>query len=323
MTHLHANTDGKWIEGLSAQTPVADAACRALAARLALVDRAVRALPETLDDPEAVHRLRVATRRAGAALDVFADLLPDRALRRARKAIRRLRRSAGAVRDADVFAANVEGRLKAKSPGQTSGLLYLVGLLDGRRDADRAELLRTVEGARDGKPLRRLGKLPGKARGGHGERLGTRAVRLLATLTDGLTDASSGDPNDAGRLHRVRILGKRLRYTLEVVIDCYPPDVRDELYAAVEELQGILGEANDAAQAVRRVEELSGSIADTRPVLSDRVGPGLKLLATHFRKHLARQRKEFDRWRAKWQLLSANERLRKPAGVPPSGQVVE
>ena len=66
--------DGKWIAGLTAEMPVADAARVAFAARFAVV---THYLPLAVDKPyqdiEHVHQLRVGTRRAGAALSAFAD----------------------------------------------------------------------------------------------------------------------------------------------------------------------------------------------------------------------------------------------------------
>ena len=52
--------DGKWITGLTAATPVADAARRVLAVRLEVVrDYLPLALHAAARDPEYVHQLRV------------------------------------------------------------------------------------------------------------------------------------------------------------------------------------------------------------------------------------------------------------------------
>jgi hypothetical protein len=64
--------DGKWIEGLGPQMPVADAARRVLSERFEVVCRNLPlAMHQPDRDPEHVHRLRVGTRRAGAALRIF------------------------------------------------------------------------------------------------------------------------------------------------------------------------------------------------------------------------------------------------------------
>src|SRR5262249_20900183 len=98
--------DGKWIRELTAALPLADAARRVLAIRLATVHRALPlAIQDARRDIEHVHQLRVATRRARAALDIFIDCLPDGAYRAAKKELRKIRRAAGAARDWDVFLA--------------------------------------------------------------------------------------------------------------------------------------------------------------------------------------------------------------------------
>ena len=43
----------------------------------------------------------------------------------------------------------------------------------------------------------------------------------------------------------MRILGKRLRYAMEMFADCFGPAFREELYPAVEQMQEILGRANE------------------------------------------------------------------------------
>ena len=78
----------KWISDLGAATPVADAARRVLTLRLEGVrDCLGLALREPGGDPELVHQLRVATRRASAALEIFAACLPPRIGKAARSLI--------------------------------------------------------------------------------------------------------------------------------------------------------------------------------------------------------------------------------------------
>src|SRR5690242_19716355 len=96
--------EGKWIPGLTPETPVVDAARRTLAARLAVVRHYLPLAAEHADkDIENVHQLRVATRRTAAALRMFAMCLPQKRAKTARKQLRRLRRAAGDARDWDVF----------------------------------------------------------------------------------------------------------------------------------------------------------------------------------------------------------------------------
>src|SRR5690349_24128611 len=101
---------GKWISDLTSDTPVADAARHALTVRLDVVREYLPlALHEADKDPEHVHQLRVGTRRARAALDIFALCLPQKAYKSAKKLLRGLRRAAGEARDWDVFRAGLVG----------------------------------------------------------------------------------------------------------------------------------------------------------------------------------------------------------------------
>src|SRR5438874_9864732 len=100
MNDRQAHGDGKWVDGLTAETPVGKAARRVLVARLAAVREALVPATKWGPNPESVHRLRVASRRAAAVLDAFADLLPGKSRRKARKALKGLRRAAGSARDA-------------------------------------------------------------------------------------------------------------------------------------------------------------------------------------------------------------------------------
>src|SRR4051812_10904613 len=96
--------EGKWISDVTGAASPGAAAARVLPVRLGVVrDSLPRALSPSAEDPEHVHQLRVAPRRAGAALDIFELCLPAKVYKSAKKRIRRIRRAAGAARDWDVF----------------------------------------------------------------------------------------------------------------------------------------------------------------------------------------------------------------------------
>src|SRR5436853_7724825 len=103
--------EGKWISDLTAEIPLVDAARRVLALRLEVVrDYLQHALAQADKDPEYVHQLRVGTRRAGAALRIFALCLPPKVYKKAGKQLRRIRRAAGEARDWDVFLMELRER---------------------------------------------------------------------------------------------------------------------------------------------------------------------------------------------------------------------
>src|SRR5262245_9216395 len=209
--------------------PLAQAAGVVLAARLEVVRQYLpQALHEADKDPEFVHQLRVGTRRSDAALRIFRACLPGRAYRAARTRLRAIRRAAGAARDWDVFLASLGERLARAPAKERAGLDFLVGYSLGQRHAAQS-VLAAVEQTQ---PLTfdhcvsetidevRPPKMDGQSR------LIDLARPMLLALTRALRDAASGDLEDYGRLHQVRIAGKRLRYAMEVFADCFAPAFR-------------------------------------------------------------------------------------------------
>src|SRR5271163_1577748 len=96
--------ENKWIEGLRPDTQLSVAGQQVLRLRLNVVGLVLPlAVQEADGDLEHVHRLRVATRRADAALSIFRSTLSEKAFHDAHRRLRRLRRAAGMARDWDVF----------------------------------------------------------------------------------------------------------------------------------------------------------------------------------------------------------------------------
>jgi CHAD domain-containing protein len=323
MTDAQPDAGGKRMTGLTAETPVGKAARRIIAARLAVVRAALPAAGAWGPDPEPVHHLRVASRRASAALDVFADLLPGRTFRRARKALKRLRRAAGAARDSDVFIDSVRTWAVHQSPADRPGLHFLLGHVFAQRQDAQADLAAVV-GRWQAGVIDRLDDVADKARSGKRESLGHWAVPVLAGLIDDLTAAASADLDDYVQLHRVRILGKRLRYALELFIDCFPPAVREQVCPRVEAMQDILGQANDSYQATQRLDGLLDILGSTQSGLRDLARGGIEALRAYHRQRVREQRKVFGDWWRTWQsvrpesLLSAVSPPAKPVAAPPA-----
>ena len=88
---------------LTEMTPVEDAARRVLALRLEAVrDRIADALAPGEERLQHVHALRVASRRAAAAVDLFESYLPKKVFKELRRQLRLSRRAVGTARDWDV-----------------------------------------------------------------------------------------------------------------------------------------------------------------------------------------------------------------------------
>ncbi|HEY1785731.1 MAG TPA: CHAD domain-containing protein, partial [Pirellulales bacterium] len=98
----------KWIESSAVEDRFDVVARRALEGRLDFVWHFLTRAAAADHQPEDVHQLRVATRRAMAALEIFQTLLPPRRTRKMKKQLKRIRRAAGGARDLDVLAARLK-----------------------------------------------------------------------------------------------------------------------------------------------------------------------------------------------------------------------
>ncbi len=326
---------GKWIVGLEPQTPLEDAARRVLTVRL----EAVRdAIPEVLqaagEDPEHVHQLRVGTRRARAALDIFAPCLPARVYRRARRRLRRIRKGAGDARDGDVFFAELLNWSRGRPARERPGLLFLTGYVTAQRQAAQERLAEIGKGY----PFffdRFLAATLTAVRASEApdQLLFIDLARpVLRNLVHDLEKATAGDLESAASLHGVRILGKRLRYAMEIFAPCFPAVFHDCLYPAVEQMQEVLGRANDSAVAHVRLESVLAPLSSLPPRDAKRLRPGIEELLRHHEQRLRDERAGFHEWwRRQWQagaaptlarLLTAPETSRpasRATGTEPNG----
>ena len=138
--------------------------------------------------------------------------------------------------------------------------------------------------------------------------MGGLARPLLAGLLRELHRAASGDLTDYEHLHRVRILGKRLRYAMEVFAPCFP---RKRFRAALDEVKAIadaLGERRDADVSIAAMEGFA-----SRLVVTDRHGVQVMVEGMREEQELANERLEpFVRKR---RLADLRERIEKLAAA--------
>jgi CHAD domain-containing protein len=309
--------DSKWIDGLTPTMPVVDAARIVLGERLAAVGRRLYwALNQTEEDTDHVHQLRVSTRRAGAALKIFADCLPPKMLKRARRQLRELRRAAGKARDWDVFLADLTARLTHVSAGQRPGLHFLLGLGHGQRIAAQEHLVQATQNAEVELSRLQEDTLAALIPHAHGVvHLADLSQTTLAKLLTELVDAASQNLLDYERLHEVRILGKQLRYAMEVFVSCYHEDFRGKIYADVEHMQEMLGQANDSHVAAQQLDALRTRLLKTQRREWKVSAPGIEALIRFHQRRLARQRRRFLKWWKPWPISGAGADLRRIVGI--------
>jgi CHAD domain-containing protein len=208
--------------------------------------------------PEAVHQIRIATRRLRVALRLFGALLP-REVTRLGKELRWFARVLGMVRDLDVHTEALHEHVESAGAAAAQELGgYELALRRERlaaRDALKdlfsssryAELMSSLAALLEDAPspaaLRRWRSFTvraGAAR--YLKRSRKRVVKLGRELGD---DATAKD------LHRLRIRAKRLRYALEFFIEPYPE--LTPAAKAAKALQDVLGAHQDARTARRKM----------------------------------------------------------------------
>jgi CHAD domain-containing protein len=253
----------KWVQGVSLDDRATDVAVRTLQARLAGVQHYLPLAAEQAEkDVEYVHLLRVWTRRAAAALKLYAGLLPRRRTAWIKKQLKRLRRAANDARDCDVLARRLaEDRTHPEAESWTTKVRAQRAKAQKPIVAINERLQRDARFDRRGvtKLLRRV-----RPRGKHRQRpedqhFGGWARASLRPLVESFFAAVPADGRDMVAFHAFRIRSKELRYNMELLAGAFGPDFRDNLYPLVETLQDKLGALNDQATAQtclrKRIEE--------------------------------------------------------------------
>lgn len=295
-------SDRKWIHALRPETPLDDAARVAIRARMEVL---CAALPPAIrppeKDPEPVHQLRVAARRATAALDQFGSMMDKKRRRRLSACVKRVRRAASVARDWDVFAINLREFRDVATPSERSGFDFLIGYALGRRSSAQGQLVDALaDRTRQLEHLTESGTASIRAPSSGPSVLQDLARIQLRGLTQDLTESGSGDRTRMDQLHRIRVHGKRLRYALELFGGCCKPEALAVIEASIVEMQGILGRANDSHVALGRLSALRETLEQADPIEWDRVEPAFASLLALHEASMRTERASFELWWAGW-----------------------
>lgn len=230
------------------------------------------------DDPEDVHKMRVATRRLRAARRVFRKAMTQRPpskkpagtksvakasagtdtptidLERANVELKDLADGLGRVRDLDVFAAALRQHALTAPEADWPALERLIASRAREQEVARQDLYALLDSQAltylrtdFHHALRAVAAQDVSARGQSvarcAPRLIARALRRLYRHEDTLLAPSSAD------LHEVRIAAKRVRYTYEAFAPAFGATVEAPI-ARLTDVQDTLGEIHDADVAV-------------------------------------------------------------------------
>jgi CHAD domain-containing protein len=216
------------------------------------------------DEPDGVHKMRVATRRLRSALATFRPLFDRRLTDPIRDELKWIATELGGARDAEVLRSRLLTELAAEADdlvlGPISARIEVELLADHRKAHD--ELVVSLRSERYFRLLDRLDDLIAAppvtplANGKAGKVL-TKRVRKSYGRVEALVGA--GAPVDVTRrdewYHEIRKASKRLRYAAESVAPAFGKPAT-ALAEAAEQLQEVLGEHQDSVVARTALREL-------------------------------------------------------------------
>ena len=225
-------------------------------------------------DPEGVHQMRVATRRARAALRAFRAVLPDSETKKLGSELKWLAAVLGEVRDLDVYQVNLQKYTTRIAEEDAACLIeYKRHLAESWRKS-REDLLACFTGQRYqelkadfSRFLARGSSQTGTKEAG-AQSISDAAAKLVSrrykrVLRDGRA-ITPESPDEA--LHALRLDCKRLRYLFEFFEPIYGKTLRP-FVERLKRLQDELGDFNDACVATERLRQYAESLPleATRP----------------------------------------------------------
>jgi len=305
--------EGKWITGLKSGLSLDEAARIVLPIRF---DAVLLHLPGAVEsagaDPEHVHQLRVATRRSAASLGFFGACLPEKRARQLRKALRTLRRAAGSARDWDVFFQLLQDAKPLQAAKAAPARDFLFGFASARRVDAQKQLSEAAakvgESFREEADRIKDDSFDWQAPVGD-MTLGKRALKELNELLSELDAQSTPPPTVYEALHQLRILGKQLRYSMELFADCFEAPFREELYPEIEQMQEILGHVTDAHVAAEHLQEAREFLLAFHKTAYPRFKAPIEAIRKACTLTISRERRRFLAWLPKWRKRKAEMKL--------------
>ncbi len=207
-------------------------------------------------DIEAVHQMRVATRRLRAAFTLFAECLPNKRGEDWQREIKRITQALGAARDTDVqFEWLRKFLAKSTEPTWRPGLNRLLLRLYQQRQRLQIKVVDALDRLEASHTLDDLGTLLREqvvqARlnnvDPHATEVYLRAAEAIRLQLEHFLayDVYVYQPEHSTELHAMRIAAKHLRYTLEIFAELYNDTLKQPL-KVVKEMQELLGDLHDS-----------------------------------------------------------------------------
>jgi CHAD domain-containing protein len=220
------------------------------------------------EDPEGVHKGRVAVRRLRSDLRTFRPLVDRDWAEALRAELRWLGQLLGPVRDAEVLRARLQERLEGMVGLELASTKVLLDGLETDRLNARRRLLRGLRSRRYEELVARLVRASREpvARSDRVDRpavsTGSLMKRPWAKLSKGASPLGAGSSD--GALHATRIDAKRVRYGAEALAPAFGKRAA-RFASAAQALQEVLGEHQDAVVAMSWLAD-RGTEVDDRAV---------------------------------------------------------
>ena len=228
------------------------------------LQRCVSLEPKVLqgDDPDAIHDLRVATRRVQQVTDLIYPSPRTGEVRKLYRGLRRCRRSLSEVRNYDVLLQRVDATLARKHTARREAWEeireYLIGLRTARLEKSLRKLAKAnlsdiyvrlkeyLPAKGDSEPANGIANPNGVPKdiplGQFYQRISEALSSVWAEFEQEI--AQSRHDHSPAVLHRTRIAAKRVRYLIEVIQAFDVPGSKDVLIW-LRNLQGQLGDWHD------------------------------------------------------------------------------
>ena len=218
-------------------------------------------------DMDAVHDMRVASRRLRESMRLLAPLYPPKAFSAWYKRVRRVTRALGPVRDSDVFIDAFARLNRSLEPEGRHAVAFLIGFRMGQRVRELELLQRALGGLDLAESRRSFAKLVRAPQGGAGSHqplsaFAHAAVAERISAVYALMPSALDEANIEAQ-HALRITFKRLRYAVEVFAPCYGDDF-DALHETLTAFQDELGDLHDLhifLDMVREPERRAAALA--------------------------------------------------------------
>src|ERR1700761_3391697 len=216
------------------------------------------------DEPDAVHQMRVATRRARSALQAFGSIIDREATRPLCEELKWLAVTLGQARDTEVILDRLKASLAGIPPALVAGPVE--ARIAAHFTAELAQAGKIAVAALDGRRYRRLRDdldgllvrppLTPLAERGAGEILAKPVRRAGRRLLRALVAVPEAEDRDAA-LHEARKAAKRARYAAEAAAPALGSAAGRQA-AAAKDLQQVLGDHHDSVVARTVLLDLAG-----------------------------------------------------------------